>query len=202
MKKQLSSPSFLIVLGCAIIVSFAYGRNVDNAEIPLDDEVVRIQEKSGDKALQQPMDRMDPIFQNDLTQGQKECLDVDEITGYCIPPFMPCGCKDQFIYNKLAYYADFDHWDGIQKCQELPETKYICVPGYEKCLNEDPDNSWIVSPALCLPKFVNTPDECEEDIWTKLKEKFGGVYTDGPISPCLDYLLDFDPSDDDSVWNK
>ena len=91
-------------------------------------------------------------------------------------------------------------------CQEeIPVTEFICVPGYEKCLNNH-GSEW------CLPSFVKKRDECEDDIWDKLQEKFGCpdkfTYAPAPVMPCFDsedptpYNPNCnEPAGDDFTWN-
>ena len=142
----------------------------------------------------------------DLTKGQKECLVGDETAGYCVSLFKPCGCKNQSIYDHLLISGFSGRISGLGACQEEPSvTKFICVPGYEKCLNNN-------GPEWCLPSFVKKRDECEDDIWNKLQEKFGSLdkftYAPAPVMPCFDsedptpYNPNCDePAGDDSIWN-
>ena len=156
---------------------------------------------------------------DDLTQGQKECLEGDETTGYCLPPFKPCSCEDESIYEELVMKIYYSSWSSdLDECQkELSASKFICVTGYENCLNKD-------GPAWCLPSFVKKSDDCEDDIWNTLDEKLGNSdeFTDAPLLPyypCYDsdeLIPDnqnwkvvpmkgedhgFEPADDGSVWN-
>ena len=115
----------------------------------------------------------------------------DETTGYCIPQYKPCSCKDGSVYDEIVEIAP---WIG--PCEEQrPAAEFICVPGYEKCLFQD-------GPDMCLPSFEKKSDECEDNIWNELYEKLvDGMHNrwnEPTVFPCMDFV---EPIEDDSTWN-
>ena len=127
-----------------------------------------------------------------LTQEEKDCLGGDETTGYCIPQYKPCSCKDGSLYDVIV---EITH--GIGHCEEeLSVAEFICVPGYEKCLKKESPYSLI-----CLPSFEKKSDECEDNIWNKLYEKLlfqwknSNGWNEPSVVPCMDFE---EPTDNDS----
>jgi len=172
----MSSPSFLIVLGCVIVASSVFGQNVDECiKTCMDAEKEKqIQDEIAYWAKQHAM------TWKRLTQDQKECLGGDETTGYCIPHYKPCKCTDESLIDQIV---EMIPW--INHCErQLSSAKFICVPGYEKCLKQD-------DPHMCLPSFEKKSDECEDSVWNKLYEKLmDGMknrWTEPAVFPCMDF---------------
>ena len=84
------------------------------------------------------------------------------------------------MFNEVSNDPD----NTLEFCGGNTPINCICVPNYEKCLKQDDS----IGTGWCLPNLEQKSEDCEDETWDKLQEKF--AKPNDLVSPCLESVLD------------